>query len=66
MQDHITAKRNLHGAINMATLSHTCSECDSEFKIKYDEEAVEDRPTYCPFCGSYIIEDEEEIEDDDE
>lgn len=66
MQDHIMVKRNRHGVINMATLSHTCSECDSEFKIKYDEEAVEDRPTYCPFCGSYIIEDEEEIEDDDE
>jgi DNA-directed RNA polymerase subunit RPC12/RpoP len=50
----------------MTTLHHTCSDCDSEFKIKYDEESVEDRPTYCPFCSSYIIEDEEEIEDDDE
>lgn len=31
-----------------------CNECDSKFKLEYQEENVEDSPSYCPFCGSRV------------
>jgi DNA-directed RNA polymerase subunit RPC12/RpoP len=43
----------------MATLHHTCGDCDSKFTIRYDERECEDDPHLCPFCGTYII-----VEDD--
>jgi len=45
-------------------IKHKCHDCESSFKITYDEEHCEDSPTYCPFCSSYIIEDEIEQDDD--
>jgi len=48
----------------MSNLHHVCSECDSEFTIKYDTENCDDDPRFCPFCAQYILE-TEEIEDDD-
>lgn len=42
----------------MTTLKHTCEECDSSFTIRYDEEEVADRPTYCVFCSSYILDEQ--------
>lgn len=49
----------------MASLHHICSECSSEFTIRYDDEQTEDAPHYCPFCGEYLIE-TEDFEDEDE
>jgi DNA-directed RNA polymerase subunit RPC12/RpoP len=48
----------------MTVLKHKCSECDSKFKIEYDERVVEDNPAYCPFCGTYIQESEMEQDED--
>lgn len=48
----------------MTVLKHQCSECDSKFKIEYDEREVEDSPAYCPFCGTYIQESEMEQDED--
>ena len=48
----------------MTVLKHKCSECDSKFKIEYDERVVEDNPSYCPFCGTYIQESEMEQDED--
>jgi predicted nucleic acid-binding Zn-ribbon protein len=47
-------------------LKHTCHNCESEFTIKYDVEKCDDDPQFCPFCGEYIIHEEDELEDDDE
>jgi NAD-dependent SIR2 family protein deacetylase len=49
----------------MPTLVHTCNECDSQFQLKYDIEKCESDPTYCPFCGEYILE-SDSIQDEDE
>ena len=49
----------------MASVKHSCDNCDSEFTIKYDEDEVEDNPSFCPFCGEMLI-DFERVEDEDE
>lgn len=54
----------------MSKLQHTCDECDSKFTLHYDENLCEDDPTYCPFCASYLLDEdtvssEEYIEDDE-
>jgi hypothetical protein len=36
-------------------LKHHCDNCDSKYKIIYDEDDCEDSPTYCPFCAEYLI-----------
>jgi hypothetical protein len=41
-------------------LKHICDECDSKFKIIYDEIDCESDPQFCPFCAEYIIVDENE------
>ena len=48
----------------MASLKHTCDNCESEFTIRYEEDSVADSPHYCPFCAEMIV-DVEEIEDDE-
>jgi predicted nucleic acid-binding Zn-ribbon protein len=45
-------------------IKHQCSNCDSKFTIEFDVEECEDNPKFCPFCSSYIIEDEMEQDDD--
>jgi DNA-directed RNA polymerase subunit RPC12/RpoP len=50
----------------MAVLHHICNECSSEFTLKYNEEQTESDPQNCPFCGEYIYEDMDTIEDEDE
>ena len=50
----------------MATLNHTCDNCESEFTIKYNEELCDDDPIYCPFCSEYILLDSENIPKDDD
>jgi DNA replicative helicase MCM subunit Mcm2 (Cdc46/Mcm family) len=49
----------------MEAMHHTCDNCDSEFTVKYDEELVDDKPQFCPFCSELLI-DFEKVEDDDE
>lgn len=49
----------------MAKLKHKCEECDSEFVVKYEENEVADRPTYCVFCASYILDEETEEYDEE-
>jgi hypothetical protein len=43
----------------------TCDNCESEFTIKYDPEACEDDPRFCPFCGEMLIE-FDTVDDEDE
>ena len=50
----------------MASVKHSCDNCDSVFTIKYDEEEVADIPHYCPFCAEMIVDIDELDEDDDE
>jgi predicted nucleic acid-binding Zn-ribbon protein len=52
----------------MIKLQHECSACGSEFSITYNEMYTESDPTHCPFCGEYLILEQEDFdeEDDDE
>ena len=50
----------------MATLNHTCDNCESEFTLKYNEDLCEDDRIYCPFCSSYILLESNELQDDDD
>ena len=50
----------------MATLNHTCNDCDSEFTIKYNEELCDDDPIYCPFCSAYLLLENDATQDDDD
>ena len=50
----------------MATLNHVCGNCESEFKLKYNEELCDDDPIYCPFCSEYILLDSENIPEEDD
>jgi predicted nucleic acid-binding Zn-ribbon protein len=45
-------------------INHTCSACASEFSISYDEMHTESDPNFCPFCGEYLILDEEDFDQD--
>jgi predicted nucleic acid-binding Zn-ribbon protein len=45
-------------------INHTCSACASEFSISYDEMHTESDPSFCPFCGEYLILDEEDFDQD--
>ena len=48
----------------MINLKHTCESCDSEFSINYDDMKCEDAPSFCPFCGEFLLEDNTEFEDE--
>jgi rRNA maturation endonuclease Nob1 len=47
-------------------IKHNCEECESLFKLQYDEHKCESDPQYCPFCGSYLILDDTQSEDEEE
>ena len=50
----------------MATIKHTCENCDNTFTIKYDEEVCESDPIFCPFCAEMLfLDDESKNEDED-
>ena len=49
----------------MATLQHTCDNCESTFTIKYDDTQAADTPHYCPFCAEMIV-DCDSFEEEDE
>lgn len=46
-------------------MMYICYSCDAHFKIKHtmDEDYYE--VNFCPFCGSSIEEEQEEVEDDE-
>lgn len=48
----------------MKTLKHTCENCDSSYKITWDENQTEDDPKFCPVCAEYILDDTEDIDCD--
>lgn len=40
---------------------HTiCDHCEVACTIHYDDQTTEEIPSYCPFCGEYISEHNEE------
>ena len=38
-----------------------CQECEAEFSVEHDEIG---EPEFCPFCGSKLTYDDEDLEDD--
>jgi len=48
----------------MMKLKHTCDNCETEFTIEYDVENSETDPLYCPFCSDYMLDTEDEIEEE--
>lgn len=50
----------------MITLHHECSACSSEFTINYNEMSTESDPIHCPFCGEYLILEDQDFTEDDE
>lgn len=50
----------------MTRLKHECESCDSKFSISFDELETDSDPSYCPFCASYIIDNDETDDDDDD
>lgn len=48
-----------------SSIHHNCDVCESQFIIHYNEDLCEDDPVYCPFCGNYITEGNEEIDEDE-
>ena len=58
-------KQNNHGVTKMR-LQHECTACGSEFAISYNEMTTESDPIHCPFCGEFLLLDDEHFEDEDE
>ena len=50
----------------MIKLQHECSACGTEFSITYNEMYTESDPTNCPFCGEYLILEQEDFDEEDE
>lgn len=48
----------------MSRLIHSCDECGTDFTIEFDKETSETDPTFCPFCSSYILDADDEYEED--
>jgi predicted nucleic acid-binding Zn-ribbon protein len=49
----------------MINLRHECTACSSKFTVSYNELYTESDPTHCPFCGEYLILDDEDFDDGD-
>lgn len=45
------------------TLKHTCENCESQYKIVYDDEVVADQPQFCPICAEYILDESEDADE---
>lgn len=43
----------------MVTVKFTCEDCETFFTLKYDENLAEGPPCLCPWCSSYISEEDE-------
>lgn len=49
----------------MTSLKHTCGSCDSEFTIEYDDMQTDSDPIICPFCGEYLVLEDDDFVDDE-
>jgi predicted nucleic acid-binding Zn-ribbon protein len=47
-------------------IQHECTACGSEFAISYNEMNTESDPLHCPFCGEFLLLDDESFEDNDD
>jgi len=45
---------------------HTCSECESTYKLAYDRTETAGFSKFCPFCSCEIEERDKEEQEDDE
>ncbi len=50
----------------MVKLKQFCDNCDSSYKIIYDEDCVPDDPRYCCICGQFLVDYESDAEDDED
>ena len=46
-------------------IQHECTACGSAFTITYDEMQTESEPTNCPFCGEYLLLEDDDFGDED-
>lgn len=44
---------------------YQCSNCDADFRIKFDLDESFYEVSFCPFCGGDITEDEDDTEEDE-
>jgi DNA-directed RNA polymerase subunit RPC12/RpoP len=42
----------------MVTTKFVCEDCEAIFTLKYNEDLVEGPPCLCPWCNSYISEED--------
>lgn len=46
--------------------THTCDNCEAEFKIKHSMDETYYEVNFCPFCGASIEKDEDDDDYEDE
>ena len=46
-------------------MKYTCYNCDAIFKLKHDMDDDYYEVNFCPFCGSSIEEEQDEVEEDE-
>ncbi len=46
-------------------MKYNCYNCDAEFKLRHDMDEDYYEVNFCPFCGSSIEEEQDEVEDDE-
>lgn len=46
-------------------IQHECTACGSDFSISYNEMHTESDPIHCPFCGEFLLLDDESFDDED-
>ena len=47
--------------------THTCSTCETEFEVNWNDDGDDKHPLFCPFCAAHIDQvDEDYDEPDDE
>ncbi len=44
----------------------TCDFCESDYKLMYDLDDTNGHPKFCPFCGTDVVEDDEDESDYDD
>ncbi|MBP9759556.1 hypothetical protein KBD45_07730 [Candidatus Dojkabacteria bacterium] len=50
----------------MTRINQRCENCDSVYKLIYEEDLVPDEPKFCAICGAFILEYDAESEDDED
>ena len=46
-------------------INHECTACGSESTISYNEMQTETDPIHCPFCGEFLLLDDDSFDDED-